>query len=339
MKKFLSFILVLGLGVSFSDVFAQGEAQSQKNIYLYNGTVELPNGQRYEAKFVIDEFGKMKVKLFDSQGREYKTYDTRVNLQDKEGNDVLMGEFDPASLSTVFDIKNEYGFGFVKKKNQWKAVVFRLVENKEGLLGPELHTEVQLRDERRVNLTKFSGRDSKGRVVEAYFNPCDRQFVLTREGQNLLEDSYIIGGHRFHKTVPQDRTRPNVYTYMMSWRKDNADVNGMFRVGMDWDSTQANRMTVLLPKVDGSALNPLDPRGAENRDGIVLTAEGAVNFLDCLNQKYPDGQDRVSTGRTERSEQSSCSDKNVQERLRQMVDEIGERESFLFARDLDDVVE
>ncbi|MBI3016703.1 MAG: hypothetical protein HYY62_01705 [Deltaproteobacteria bacterium] len=325
MKKFLSFVLVLGVFMS-AQVFAQGEAQTQKNIYLYSGTVSLPNGKTYEAKFTIDEFGKMKVKLFDAEGREYKTYDTRSG-----------GEFDPASLSTIFDIENRFGFGFVKREGQWKAVVFQLVADEEGGLQPKLHNVISLRDEKRVNLVKFSGQDHRGRRIESYFNPCDGQFVLTREGQNLMGPSYVISGNNFHKLVPQDKTQPNVYTYMVHWRDEQRDTNGKTRVGMNWESTNPTKIVVGLPK-DDRFINPMDPRGVENVDSITLRAEGTVNFLDCLNQKYPDIKDRVTAGRTEVSEQSDCSDQNTREKLQEALNEAFGRmdQGIVSARDLDD---
>ena len=250
----------------------------------------------------------------------------------------MIGEFDSASLSTIFDIENKLGFGFVKMGGQWKALVYQLNTDEEGESHLKLHNVISLRDEKRVSLVKFSGDDHRGRHIDAYFNPCDGQFVLTRDGQNLMGPSYVISGNKFHKLVPQDKTQPNVYTYMMHWRDEKEDTNGKARVGMNWESTSPTKIVVGLPK-DDRFIDPMDPKGVKNVDSITLRAEGTVNFLDCLNQKYPDMKDRVATGRTEVSEQTNCSDKKMQGRLREMVDEIGDRESFLFARDLDDIQE
>ena len=49
----------------------------------------------------------------------------------------------------------------------------------------------------------------------------------------LADEDTIIDGNNFHKLVPQDKTQPNVYTYMMHWRDEKEDTNAFMKTHLN----------------------------------------------------------------------------------------------------------
>ena len=324
MKKIIFLSVLLLLCVS---VFAQNPPTSQttpapeKRIYVYTTTFDLPNGTRRDARILIDELsGKIKVRFIEPDGRMEKSYDTRDD-----------GSFKPDS-GAVLDPELHYAFVFKKQEGGWRAHVLNMTQDAQGKFQFTPHNQPDLKNEHIIPLTKFTGQDRRGKKVEAYFNPCENQIAIMKEGTSVLNPDLFLGGSDFtgmRSTTPPIRT---IFNYFLSYRKEE-DVNGRYRVGMAWDNDHANEIRLNLPRQEGTSMTPFH----ENIDSIRLTSESKVDFNDCLQAKLRGAENIVSHRTEEVEEHSSCGpgQEKLLEELKGMVDSIQERRWPQF-RDPDD---
>ena len=292
MKKILLFFcLGFFLGASFA------QEAPQNHIYTYQTIFDLPNGLRQKASVLIDEInGKIKIRFLNSEGEIERRYDTRDH-----------GVFGPKS-SAVIDQQMEHAFVVRKQEGQWGVHVMSMTKNAEGKFQFTPFNQANLTEEKIIPLAKFIGKDHVGNPVEAYFNPCENQISILKNGASVLTEDLFLQGNEFtgiRTTTPSVRT---VFNYDLSYRKvtdEEEDVNGMYRAGMAWDSDHANELRLNLPKQEGTAMSPFDKK-FENTDKIVLRSQTPVDFNDCLQEKLRGAENIVSVRSEEVRVQMSC---------------------------------
>ena len=292
LRKLLLFFLVF-LNLSYAQEPVREPAERPKGIHRFSAEVSLPTGALVHGEFLVDEIGqKVKAKFFDDQGNLLRSLDSR-----REGSFVFNEKGFSANL---LDMSGLYALFVLKRNGDYHFISVPYNSETQGL-NIEAKREISATREETLSLPKFSARG-----YEIYFNPCENQLVVLKEGVNLVRESSEIQQFKFMGATEQEGALRQ-FTYELKYGEET-DHNGEYRFNFSWNSRTPNEIILTVPPAQ--SLRMMIPR------------EEADKMVQCLREQH--GKDFVTNYTLESTETHSCSSSasSAEQELEQKAQEI-----------------